>query len=123
MSPLLIVSISTTFLALIFYTIGVWTVRFSKELKPAHLIEFWIGLVFDIAGTVCMNLLAGSIKLDVHGLAGFIALALMLVNTIRVTMLWKNKQQQAFAGFRNFALIVWIVWLIPFFSGAIMHMK
>jgi uncharacterized repeat protein (TIGR03987 family) len=123
MSPILIVSVSTMFMALILYTIGVWTVRFSKQLKLSHLIEFWIGFIADIIGTVCMTLLAGGIKLNLHGLAGFLGLALMLVNNIRVTQLWKDKQEKSFAGFRNFSLIVWIIWLIPFLSGAILNMK
>ena len=38
-------------LALIFYSIGVWSERFAGRLKPWHLIFFVLGLVCDTWGT------------------------------------------------------------------------
>jgi uncharacterized repeat protein (TIGR03987 family) len=41
-------------LALVFYSIGVWSERFSGRLKAWHLIFFWLGLVCDTWGTGMM---------------------------------------------------------------------
>ena len=37
--------------ALIFYTVGVWSEKIQKVLKPWHLAVFWTGFVFDTIGT------------------------------------------------------------------------
>ena len=34
-------------LALVFYTIGVWSERFAGRLKPWHLVFFWLDVVKD----------------------------------------------------------------------------
>ena len=38
-------------LALVFYTIGVWTERAQKLLKPWHAVFFGLGLAADASGT------------------------------------------------------------------------
>lgn len=123
MTLTLIISITATFLAFIFYSTGVWSFRFNKQLKPIHLVEFWIGLVLDTIGTICMSILAGGFKLNLHGLVGGLALGLMFVNTIWATLVWYKKQDADIQKFKKFSLIVWIIWLIPFFSGMMMGMQ
>ena len=44
--PMIIIS-----LALVFYSIGVWSERIQGKLKPRHLIFFWAGLLCDTWGT------------------------------------------------------------------------
>ena len=56
MSTKLIMAIVTITLALIFYTIGVFSERKSGILKKLHLIIFWMGLVFDTVGTTILRL-------------------------------------------------------------------
>ncbi|MCF8297883.1 MAG: hypothetical protein K9J13_10095 [Saprospiraceae bacterium] len=55
MSNILLFSTVTISLALIFYSIGVWSERFSKYLKPWHVVAFWIGFSFDVCGTLAMH--------------------------------------------------------------------
>lgn len=45
-------------LALIFYSIGVWSERIARYLKPWHVIAFWTGFLFDVSGTLAMHRLA-----------------------------------------------------------------
>ena len=45
-------------LALIFYTIGVWSEHRARILRPAHLVFFWLGLCADTTGTMMMSKLA-----------------------------------------------------------------
>jgi len=54
-------------LALVFYTIGVWSERFAGRLKGWHLIFFWGGLIFDTVGTGMMMEMAGGLTFDIHG--------------------------------------------------------
>jgi uncharacterized repeat protein (TIGR03987 family) len=110
-------------LALVFYTIGVWSEKIQKKLKGWHLVIFWLGLVFDTLGTSFMAGIArNGFKLDFHGITGILAIVLMLIHVIWATwvMISKNKEMQL--KFHKLSFIVWILWLIPFASGAIFSM-
>ncbi|WP_312110655.1 HsmA family protein [Brevibacillus reuszeri] len=104
-------------LALIAYTIGVWSEKRSGELKMKHLIFFGFGLVFDTIGTTFMKLLADGPGLNLHGITGLIALILMFFHTVwACVVLWKKKENQI-KQFHKFSLIVWCLWLVPYSIG------
>ena len=62
-------------LALIFYSLGVWSERIARYLKPWHVAAFWTGFIFDISGTWAMHRMAtGPFDLlEPHTLTGQIA--------------------------------------------------
>jgi len=103
-------------LALLFYSIGVWSERFSGRLKPWHLAFFWSGLVCDTWGTGQMFNMAGGMQFDVHGLTGLLAIVLMLIHALWATVVLVRKDEKAIINFHKFSLLVWFIWLIPYFS-------
>ncbi|QOS99306.1 TIGR03987 family protein [Brevibacterium sp. JNUCC-42] len=104
-------------LALVSYSIGVWSERRSGELKLKHLAFFGFGLICDTIGTTFMKLLADSSNFNLHGITGLIALLLMFLHTVWACfVLWKRKDNQI-KQFHKFSLIVWILWLVPYFIG------
>ncbi|ASJ55384.1 TIGR03987 family protein [Brevibacillus formosus] len=111
-------------LALIAYTIGVWSEKRSGELKLKHLIFFGLGLAFDTIGTTFMKLLADNSSLNLHGITGLIALILMFFHTVwACVVLWKKEENQI-RQFHKFSMIVWILWLVPYSIGvALSFMK
>lgn len=110
-------------LALVFYTIGVWSEKRQGKLKKWHLIVFWIGLVFDTAGTTVMSKIANEgFKLNFHGITGLLAILLMLFHAIWATVVLIKNNEKAKANFHKFSIIVWLIWLVPFLSGAIFGM-
>ena len=109
-------------LALVFYTIGVWSERLAGRLKPWHLIFFWGGFVFDTIGTGVMMELAGGLTFDLHGVTGVIAILLMLVHAIWASVVLARKDEQAIVNFHRFSLVVWLIWLVPYFSGFFLSM-
>jgi len=115
MLPYAIIAITS---ALVFYTIGVWSEKIQKKLKPWHLVVFWTGLLFDTIGTTLMGKIAGSaFQLNLHGITGLLAIALMLFHAIWASVVLIKNNEKARANFHKFSLIVWIVWLIPYLSG------
>jgi uncharacterized repeat protein (TIGR03987 family) len=104
-------------LALVFYSIGVWSERLAGRLAAWHLIFFWVGLVFDTAGTALMMERLGSITLDVHGLSGVLAIVLMAIHAIWATAVLVRKDERAIANFHKFSVVVWAIWLVPYFTG------
>ncbi|AMB58522.1 HsmA family protein [Microterricola viridarii] len=114
--------------ALVFYTIGVWAEHRQRVLKPWHAVFFGIGLFFDASGTFAMSRLADS-STSATGLAGglntvmivtgAIALTLMLIHLVwAIIVLVRNRDSER-QRFHKFSLIVWAIWLVPYFAGAI----
>lgn len=130
MSGKLIFAIITITLALIFYTIGVWSERKANTLKRWHVVVFWIGLLFDTTGTMTMESIAGtgnmsisSIQLAIHGITGALAIILMLFHAVWATwVLYKNDEKKK-AIFHKFSIAVWFVWLVPYIIGMIIGMS
>jgi uncharacterized repeat protein (TIGR03987 family) len=119
MPRILIVSVVSIISALVCYTIGVWSERFAGRLRPWHLVFFWIGFVFDTTGTSLMSAMAGRMDLNFHGLTGALAIVLMLGHAIWATIVLIMKKENVIRNFHKFSLAVWVIWLIPFFSGMI----
>ncbi|WP_296560364.1 HsmA family protein [uncultured Acetobacterium sp.] len=107
-------------LALVFYSIGVWAEKLQGQLKVWHLVVFYLGLACDTTGTMLMGELAGGVTLlSFHGLTGLLAILLMLFHAVWATVVLVRNDQKARASFHKLSLIVWLIWLIPFVSGAI----
>jgi uncharacterized repeat protein (TIGR03987 family) len=91
-------------LALVFYSIGVWSERFQGRLKTWHLIFFWLGLVCDTWGTGLMMEMAGGLTFDIHGVTGVIAILLMFIHAVWATIVLVRKTN---GGSRTFTNSVW----------------
>ena len=103
-------------LALLFYSIGVWSERIQGRLKVWHTVFFWMGLVCDTWGTSLMFEMAGGMQFDIHSISGVLAIALMFVHAIWATIVLAKKEEKMILKFHKFSVFVWLVWLIPYFS-------
>ena len=104
-------------LALVFYTVGVWANFFARKLKWWHLGLFVLGLIFDTWGTLMMyGMAGGKMALDVHYISGLLAFLLMLITVIRAGVILARKDEKALRSYHKFAVLVWLIWLLPFFS-------
>lgn len=118
---MLIYAIVTIYLALIFYTIGVWSEKLQGKLKKWHLAVFYLGLMFDTTGTTLMSKIAKEgFQLNFHGLTGLLAIILMLLHDVWATVVLAKNNEKAKADFHRFCIIVWIIWLIHFLSAVIL---
>jgi len=111
-------------LALVFYSTGIWAERISRLLKPWHVVMFWIGFTFDISGTWLMHKITeGPFDLlDSHTLTGQIALWLMLGHAIWATIVIRRNIESMLTRFHKFSILVWIIWLVPYFGGMFLAM-
>ncbi|MCB2356958.1 HsmA family protein [Clostridium estertheticum] len=117
---MLICAIVSITLALVFYTIGVWSEKKQGELKKWHLLVLYLGLVFDTLGTTLMSKIVNeSFQINFHGISGLLAIILMLLHALWATIVLIKNDEKAKINFHKFSIIVWIIWLIPFISGAI----
>ncbi len=119
---ILMISAIAITLALVFYSIGVWSERLAKILKTKHLAFFWAGFVFDTTGTTLMTTLVTTSMsngnfLDIHALTGVLAIALMLFHAIWATISLNSGNEKRLRSFHKFSLVVWVIWLIPYCIG------
>ncbi len=111
-------------LALVFYSTGIWAERIARRLKPWHAVVFWTGFAFDVSGTLVMHRMAGEgfDLLDFHTLTGQIALWLMLGHALWATIVIRKGIEPLRTKFHKFSIIVWLIWLIPYFGGMFLAM-
>ena len=120
---LLVYAIIFMFLALLCYSTGVWAERLSGRLKPRHLTFFWTGLIFDISGTTIMSIISNGFKMDIHEVTGIIAILLMVFHSLWATIVLKKGNEKHITKFHIFSIFVWLIWLIPFFTGMFLNMR
>ena len=119
MNPAAVIVIN---LALLFYSIGVWSERLQGRLKIWHTAFFWLGLVCDTWGTGMMFDYVGGMSFDVHGISGLLAIILMFIHAIWATLVLVRKDEAMILSFHKFSIFVWLVWLIPYFSPMVVGM-
>ncbi|MBI4810830.1 MAG: TIGR03987 family protein, partial [Ignavibacteriales bacterium] len=115
MSTLLIIATVLITLALVFYSVGVWSERITRNLKHWHVAAFWAGFIFDVSGTSAMHWIAkGPFNLrEPHTLTGQIALWLMLAHALWATFVVRKGSKAARTEFHRYSFIVWMIWLVP----------
>ena len=67
--------------------------------------------------------MAGRIGADIHSVTGILAILLMFVHAIWATVVLVRKDEKAITSFHRFSIIVWAVWLIPYFTGFFASMR
>ena len=129
MSKILIFATITISLALVFYTIGVWSERRAGTLKKWHLGAFWLGLICDTTGTLTMAVIASSKAVNIsmfsaslHGLTGVLAIVLMIFHAVWATIVLIKNDDATKQKFHKFSVTVWSIWLVPYFIGMIIGM-
>jgi uncharacterized repeat protein (TIGR03987 family) len=116
----LTVPVTVINLALVFYSIGVWSERFSGRLKVWHLLFFWLGFICDTWGTGLMFEIAGGLVYNIHGLTGLLAISLMFIHAIWATAVLLKKDEALIVKFHKFSLAVWMIWLIPYLGPMVL---
>ncbi|MDI9913650.1 HsmA family protein [Rhodococcus sp. IEGM 1379] len=112
--------------ALVFYSIGVWSERIQKTLKWWHAGAFLLGLICDATGTFLMSRISDespdtgtSTFNNIMIVTGALAIALMAIHLVWAVIVLLRDRPSEKAKFHKFSLVVWAIWLVPYFTGAI----
>ena len=122
MNPQTILGIVFMLLALLSYSISIWGARKNKGPKLLHVVLAWVGLACDTTGTLFMAAVAGGLSWSLHGITGYIAIFMMVVNAIWVTVAFVKKQESITKSYLIVSVIIWFVWLISLFTGMALAM-
>lgn len=60
---------------------------------------------------------------NMHTLTGQIALWVMLIHAIWATIVIRKGSEKAKSEFHKYSIIVWLIWLIPYFGGMYIGMR
>jgi uncharacterized repeat protein (TIGR03987 family) len=117
----LIVPATIMSLAFVFYTTGVWSERFKRDLRVWHVALFWLGLACDGYASELMRqlTLAGETPSIIHSVTGFGAFGLMAIHAVWATWVLVKGSRESREGFHRYSILVWTVWLVPYFGGMI----
>lgn len=120
----LIAAIVIITMALIFYSVGVWSEKIQQGLRFWHVIAFGLGLVCDFVGTAFMAELVRLTGQDnrLHAVLGSIAVFLMAIHAAWAFWTFRRGSEKAKRNFSRFSIIVWSIWLIPYFIGVYLGM-
>lgn len=121
----LIAAVVIISMALIFYSVGVWSERIQGGLRGWHVVAFGLGLVCDFVGTAFMAELVRLTGQDnrLHAVLGSVAIFLMAVHAIWAFWTFRRGTPQAKRTFSRFSIAVWCIWLIPYFIGVYLGMS
>ncbi len=117
MPALLLWGIYLFTIALVFYSISVWSGWFSKRLKLWHIYVFLIGLFTDYLATVLTYIAIGGLVFTLHAILGFASIGLMTIHVVWSIIAYLNKSEQSITNFHRISLVVWSFWIISYLSG------
>ncbi|RPH31445.1 MAG: hypothetical protein EHM93_13590 [Bacteroidales bacterium] len=111
-------------LALISYSIAVFGERKKRHITKSILSFLTIGIILDITATICMIIGSTNSPFTIHGLLGYSALTLMLIDTI---VIWKFYKSHGFKfevpmGLHKYTLIAYSWWVIAYITGSLLVM-
>jgi len=120
-SLLLTGSIIVTF-ALIAYSIGVLTEQRKRKITRNVLLFISIGIILDITATLFMIIGSPNSAFTFHGLLGYSALAVMLID---VFLIWKLKlaagiNAEVPRGLHLYSRYAYSWWVIAYITGGLL---
>lgn len=122
MNPTLIKGTIIVTCALIAYSIAVISEQRKKKISPLILAFLTGGILLDMTATIFMIIGTRHIRLTLHGLIGYSALAAMLAATIIIWRAFLRQQPALSKKAHLYARLAYAWWVVGYFAGAIMAM-
>ena len=126
MKPIVLVGTIIVHLALISYGAGIVIEQVKHKVTRSVLLFLGLGLLFDIAATVCMILGSGRGFITTHGLLGYSCLLIMAVDSVLVFIhYFKNGNQQVPRSLHLFSRYAYTWWVVGAYitGGLIAYMR
>ncbi|MCF6333360.1 MAG: hypothetical protein L3J11_08750 [Draconibacterium sp.] len=108
--------------ALLSYGIGSISLQRFKLVSPGVLWFLSMGIVLDIAATVCMIIGSQNTPFTIHGLLGYSAFLAMLADVILVWKIYINRGKNALINkpLDLYAKFAYGYWVIAYFTGSLL---
>ena len=64
-----------------------------------------------------MSDISHGFTLNLHAVTGVIALVVMFFHAVWATVALHRKDEKTLRSFHRYSLMVWVIWLVPYFLG------
>ncbi len=119
-----IVIFSTFFtIALLFYSIGIWSQYYYGKPGWQHVSLFWSGVIADSIATERVFNMVGYLQISFHSITGMLGLLMMGVHATWATVAVLRGKESELKRFHRLSLFVWSFWLISYTTGAMMGLQ
>ena len=110
--------------ALISYSVAILTEQRNKIISGRVLVFLTLGVVLDITATTCMIIGSANTPFTFHGFLGYSALAVMLIDVIRI---WYNYRQKGINApvprtLHIYSRYAYSWWVIAYITGGLLVM-
>lgn len=124
MKPILIAGTIIVNLALISYTLFIFSERKARKASKKVITFLTIAVILDITATSCMIIGSSRSPFTVHGILGYSSLAGMLADAILIwnSRIKKGKDYPLSVYLHNYSLIAYCWWLTAYITGTLMVM-
>jgi hypothetical protein len=124
MNPTLMTGMTVVIIALSFYTLFIHQELKHKKVTPKLLLFLTVGLSLDFTATLLMILGSVNTPFTIHGMIGYSALSVMLIDTV---LLWRLRFKyglgtQVFPGIHTYSILAYGWWVVAFITGGIIAM-
>jgi len=121
MKPIILTGILLVNLALIAYSVAIFTEQKRKIVNNFILFFITIGVLLDMSATACMIIGSSHTALTSHGIFGYSALTGMLIDCISF---WKHKKKfgtntKVNRKLHLYSRLAYIWWLLAYITGII----
>ncbi len=122
MKPILIAAVTIVNIALLTYSIGIITEQRKHRVTGAVVTFLSIGVICDIAATICMILGSESSPFSPHGFLGYSSLIGMVIDTI---LIWRFRLLYGALAevprrLHLYSRIAYSWWLVAYISGGLL---
>lgn len=124
MNPLLQMGTSIVVLALISYSIAIFTLQRKKILRRRILVFLTLGVALDITATIFMILGSSKSGFTLHGFIGYSSLLGMFIDAV---LIWQLKIKKGSYcpipnGIHKYSRYAYIWWVLAFITGGVLVM-
>jgi len=122
MKTIILVGVIIVILALLFYSLGIFTEQRKRRINKTVLTFLSLGLVFDISATTCMIIGSGNSPFTFHGLIGYTGLIAMTVETVLAFKFYKThgENKEVSRILHWYSRISYALWLVVFITGSLL---
>ena len=112
------------FLALLFYSVGIFTEQKKKHVTNIVLGFITLGIIFDITATTFMIIGSSNEMFTVHDVLGYSSLTAMMFDAV---LLWRYRlikgiETQVSRGLHLYSRLAYIWWVFAFITGGALLM-
>jgi len=108
-------------LALLSYSTAILTEQNKKQIIPRVMVFISLGVVLDVTATIFMILGSRNSPFTFHGIIGYSALVVMIVECSLLWQLFLNKGIRADVPGRihRYSLLAYVWWVIAYITGSL----